>query len=97
ARPGAAPRPQRPPQPQEPPQPQNVPQPRPNAAGGGIDRRIQALHQQILDRLGPSPVAEDQLIRDMALPAAAVASELVTLEIEGRVVRHAGGLLSRVE
>jgi DNA processing protein len=55
-----------------------------------------ALHGLILDRLGPSPLAEDQLIRDLALPAAAIAPELVSLELEGRIQRQPGGLLSRV-
>ena len=59
-------------------------------------RDITALHSQILARLGPSPVAEDQLIRDLDVPAAVVTPELVTLELEGRIVRQSGGLLSRV-
>ena len=59
-------------------------------------RDMAALHDQILDRLGPSPLAEDQLIRDLALPPAAVAPELLSLELDGRIARHAGGLLSRV-
>jgi DNA processing protein len=54
-----------------------------------------ALHGQILDRLGPSPVAEDQLIRDLGLPAGTVAPEIVALELDGRIERRAGGLLSR--
>jgi DNA processing protein len=54
-----------------------------------------ALHGQILARLGPSPVLEDQLIRDLALPAEAVLRELVALEVEGQVLRQAGGMLSR--
>jgi DNA processing protein len=56
-----------------------------------------ALHRAILDRLGPSPIAEDQLIRDLALPAARVTPELVALELEGRIQRQPGGLLSRVD
>jgi DNA processing protein len=55
-----------------------------------------ALHSRILDRLGPSPVAEDQLIRDLALPAGQVTPELVSLELEGRIRRQPGGLLSLV-
>lgn len=55
-----------------------------------------ALHGQILARLGPSPVLEDQLIRDLALPAEAVLRELVALEVEGQVLRQAGGMLSRM-
>ena len=54
-----------------------------------------ALHGQILARLGPSPVPEDQLIRDLALPVEAVAQGLVALEMEGRVMRQAGGMVSR--
>ncbi len=57
---------------------------------------IAALHSKILDRLGPSPLAEDQLIRDLAMPAATVAPELLSLELEGRIQRQAGGLLSRI-
>ncbi len=59
-------------------------------------RETAALHGQILSRLGPSPVAEDQLIRDMDSPAQRVAPALVTLELEGRIHRQPGGLLSRV-
>jgi DNA processing protein len=57
---------------------------------------IASLHSKILDRLGPSPLAEDQLIRDLAMPAASVAPELLSLELEGRIQRQAGGLLSRI-
>ena len=53
------------------------------------------LHQDILNRLGPSPLAEDQLIRDLSAPAASVTPVLTDLELEGRIVRHPGGLLSR--
>ena len=54
------------------------------------------LHMQILDRLGPSPVAEDQLIRDLRANSAQVAPALVDLELDGRIRRQSGGLLSRV-
>ena len=57
-------------------------------------RETAALHLQILARLGPSPVAEDQLIRDMAAPARTVAPVLVDLELSGKIKRQAGGLLS---
>lgn len=59
-------------------------------------RDVAALHRQILDRLGPSPVAEDQLIRDLGSSATAVAPALVDLELEGRIARQAGGLLARI-
>ena len=56
---------------------------------------IRDLHRAILDRLGTAPLAEDQLIRDLALPAARVAPELLSLELDGRIERRPGGLLSR--
>ncbi len=78
--------------------PRRAPPAPPQAAQTGRDwRDMAALHQQILDRLGPSPLAEDQLIRDLALPSASIAPELVTLELEGRILRQPGGLLSRTE
>ncbi|MEM8576367.1 MAG: DNA-processing protein DprA [Pseudomonadota bacterium] len=57
---------------------------------------IAALHSDILGRLGPSPVAEDQLIRDLGLPAGDIGPVLVELEMEGRIDRQPGGLLSRL-
>ncbi len=59
-------------------------------------RDVTALHNMILARLGPSPVAEDQLIRDLDVPAARVLPELVTLELDGLIQRQSGGLLSRL-
>lgn len=55
-----------------------------------------ALHNEILSRLGPSPVAEDQLIRDLALAPGDVAPELLVLELDGRIRRQPGGLLALV-
>ncbi|MCB1311428.1 MAG: DNA-processing protein DprA [Sedimentitalea sp.] len=57
-------------------------------------RETAALHQQILARLGPSPVAEDQLIRDLSVPAGRVGPVLVDLELDGKIQRQSGGLLS---
>lgn len=59
-------------------------------------REIAALHGAILARLGPSPLAEDQLIRDLSLSPAEVAPHLLTLELEGKVLRQPGGLLSKL-
>lgn len=49
----------------------------------------------IMARLGPTPLPEDQLIRDLALPATLVAPMLMELELDGRILRHAGGMVSR--
>lgn len=53
------------------------------------------LHQTILNKLGPSPIAEDQLIQDLKASARDVSPALTTLELHGKIVRRAGGLLSR--
>ena len=53
-----------------------------------------ALHAKILARLGPSPLAEDQLIRDLGAGAEAVAPALLDLELDGRITRQPGGLLA---
>ncbi|MDP2492842.1 DNA-processing protein DprA [Shimia thalassica] len=54
------------------------------------------LHMQILNRLGPAPLAEDQLIRDLSAPANRVTPVLIDLELDGRIQRQAGGLLSKI-
>jgi DNA processing protein len=48
----------------------------------------------ILNLLGPNPVAEDQLLRDLGVPPQVAAEELLTLELDGRIERRAGGLLA---
>ncbi len=55
-----------------------------------------ALEAAILAKLGPSPVAEDQLCRDLAIQAADAAEQLLSLELSGRILRAPGGLISRV-
>ena len=58
-------------------------------------RTTAAIHARILSRLGPSPIAEDQLIRDLKLAPASVTAVLVELELNGHVLRQSGGLISR--
>jgi DNA processing protein len=48
----------------------------------------------ILESLGPSPVAVDELVRQCQLTASAVATLLLELELAGRVERHPGNLVS---
>ena len=53
------------------------------------------LHQHILDRLGPSPMAEDQLLRDIDAQTSKIIPILTDLEIRGEIKRAPGGLISR--
>src|SRR5690349_6141704 len=53
-----------------------------------------AALELIAERLGPTPVAVDELVRQCHLSAAAVATLLLELELAGRVERHPGNLVS---
>jgi DNA processing protein len=61
-----------------------APAPPPAAAGG-------AAEALLLDLLSATPVAIDELVRRSGLDTGFVQAFLVTLEIEGRLIRHAGG------
>ena len=50
--------------------------------------------EDVLQALGPSPVAVDAVIRDIGVPAATVQSVLLELELAGRIERHAGGRIA---
>lgn len=75
--------------------PREQPAAPPAPAGRAALRDVSALHMQILSRLGPSPLAEDQLIRDLAAPAHVITPVLTELELDGHVVRAAGGMIAR--
>ena len=49
----------------------------------------------ILEKLSPTPVPVDELVRQCQLSAAAVATVLLELELAGRIERHPGNLVSR--
>lgn len=55
-----------------------------------------ALHSEILSRLGGAAVPEDQLIRDIGARPERVSSEIMSLELDGRIMRKAGGMLALV-
>ncbi len=50
----------------------------------------------VLDLLGPTPVALDDLVRTSGLEAREIGHVLVELELTGAIRRHPGGTLSRV-
>ncbi len=59
-------------------------------------RDVAALHSKILEQLGPSPVAEDQLLRDLGVAPHDAAPALIDLELDGAIVRQTGGMISRL-
>jgi DNA processing protein len=70
--------------------------PAPNWPSAAADEPVadDAALEMILERLGPTPVAVDELLRQCHLSAAAVATLLLELELAGRVERHPGNLVS---
>src|SRR5579862_6949945 len=63
-------------------------------ASGAVVSEDAAL-DLIIEKLSPTPVAVDELVRQCQLSAAAVATLLLELELAGRVERHPGNLVSR--
>ena len=53
------------------------------------------LHRMILEGLGPTPIAEDELARALKQESEHLAPALVDLELNGDIQRHIGGFLSR--
>ncbi len=58
------------------------------------DSTLAAARRTVEELLGPAPVALDDLIRQAAMPAAAVRTILLELELAGRLDRHPGGAVS---
>lgn len=73
----------------------DIPQDPPSKRPERSLRDTAALHSEILQRLGPSPISEDQLVRDMVLSPSEVTPALLDLEMHGKITRLAGGLLSK--
>jgi DNA processing protein len=69
-------------------------QPSPEEKPTGFQSTV-ALHQRLLDRLGPTPIPEDHLLRDTTISASQASHALVDLELDGQITRHAGGLVSK--
>lgn len=52
------------------------------------------LEARILARLSPSPTEENALIRDLGIPAGTANAVILSLELQGRVIRSPGGRLA---
>src|SRR5262249_16449497 len=53
-----------------------------------------ATLELLIERLSPTPVAVDELVRQCHLSAASIATLLLELELAGRIERHPGNLVS---
>lgn len=52
------------------------------------------IEARILSRLGPSPSDENDVIRDLGLPASSASAAILSLELQGRLLRVPGGRLA---
>lgn len=67
--------------------------------GTAAEEQIQverAPLDRITERLGPAPISIDELARSADLPIREVRNALLQLEIDGRIERHGGGLVSLI-
>jgi len=53
-----------------------------------------AALELLIEKLSPTPVAVDELVRQCHLSAASIATLLLELELAGRIERHPGNLVS---
>jgi DNA processing protein len=54
----------------------------------------QRIRDRVMNTLGGAPLSRDQLARDLDLPPARIEDALVLLEIDGRITRGPGGLIT---
>ncbi len=66
----------------------------PETAGRIEEPETGGDRQRILSLLGPVPVAVDALVRLSSMPLRSVQSQLLELEMEGKLVRHPGNAVS---
>ena len=72
------------------------PQVPPVLADAAVEKEAENGKTRLLELLGPSPVAVDELVRRCHLSAAAVSVALLELELAGRLERHPGARVSLV-
>lgn len=68
----------------------------PVLADAAAEEEAESGKARLLELLGPSPVAVDELVRRCHLSAAAVSVALLELELAGRLERHPGARVSLV-
>jgi DNA processing protein len=71
-----------------------APEPQPQMPAPRLTMSEDSALDLIVEKLSPTPVAVDELVRQCQLSAAAVATLLLELELAGRVERHPGNLVS---
>jgi len=68
----------------------------PLTSGNISEKELDQAARKVLEALGPSPVAVDELVRQCQLSAATVVTILLELELAGRLERHAGNQVTLI-
>lgn len=61
-----------------------------------VDEAGDGLRQRLMDAMGPTAIAVDDLIADLSADAASVSSLILELELAGTVERRSGGKIARI-
>jgi len=61
-----------------------------------VDEELEAVRESIVELLGPTPVAVDEVIRRCQVSAPLVQTVLLELELAGRAERHPGGRVALI-
>ena len=59
-----------------------------------IEEDVDKTRRDVLDRLGPSPIAVDELLRQCQSSPPAIGQVLLELDLAGRLERHSGNRVS---
>ena len=61
------------------------------------EQELEAARREVTERLGPTPVTVDEIVRQCQLSPAVVSTTLLELELAGRLERHPGNQVSLAE
>ena len=64
------------------------------APSGDLEAEADRIRAAVVEALGPAPVEIDELIRQLRVPAAALLTVILELELAGRCLRHPGNRVS---
>jgi DNA processing protein len=61
------------------------------------DAGLADVRRRVEENLSPTPTGVDELVRECHMPPSAVAAVLLELELAGRIERHPGNRVARLD
>jgi DNA processing protein len=62
-----------------------------------VDSALPDARRRVEENLSPTPTGVDELVRECHMPPSAVAAVLLELELAGRIERHPGNRVARLD